>query len=1261
MKIRPVICRFLSLGLSLGTFASLSRAAETNFYYNGNEGQPPSTIWPAIWTNVPGGTATAPTSNGLYITLFNGAQMGATTSPTTVRAPYVSATPSPVVFPGDSLVLGPGTRWILKQDTVASGKVQTNLSGTTGVPACTIANPVFNFPGNNGFAGLTLNGGCLNPGDSGYAYVITGTVQAAPGTQSYVFAGGTPLGTPVLRGINIAGQLSGSGTIVLGSSTNTVPGLQVTGTSNTFTGTWLVQAGWLQGAGDGTQDGYNSLGTNAACAIVVDSGFVYPTGTGSNLFSATGQVFLTNNALLDLGPNLMNSAGTLTLTNNGKMWLHGHCVFSAVTINGTSLPNGYYPYATLANNFPDTFTGLPAVFTTFGGDITVQPPGAAPAYAPQFSVQPVNMTVFNGNPASFVTVATGLQPLSLQWYTVDGSGTIFTPVNDGGQFSGATSNTLTIANANPNNQTNFALVATNSLGSATSSIVSLTVSSPPAAITLNYSTAGAGAVLQPSGADWNSPGYWWDGSADGGLSASALAAILPGVPFVVPPGSLMRTPNGALTAVFPGAELDLNGDGNFFNDTGNINDSTSLLALKQGISATNTGEIYFTNLVINGGRIDNGVTSIAIIDGGMTIGPNNAYFYVDSSGGDRGFQINSVISGAGNIQLNLYSGQGSFNSAYTNDLDITGTDTPFTGTWQVGQGVLLGSGSNSLGTNSINVGGNGALETMYDLNSPNANLTLDGRLFLHQNDTFSTVTAAGIALPQGTFTAAQLNAFSPANFPLSWVQKYGSSSNTASGTLTVLTGNGNPLYIAGQPQNQSGFVGNTANFFVLAGGTPQLHYQWQAGIAFSGGPYTNINDGGQFSGSTTSTLSIRNINSDNALLEYVVIVSNSTGSIMSSPATLTVNPVPSSITLSYIVSGGAGVIEPAGADWNSTGYWWDGTYDNGLPASTLASALPGVPFVILPGGLLRTPANAVASTFPGTELDLIGDGNFIPNAGNIANTTSIMACKQGANSNNVGELFFTNLVINGGQVDNGGSTVAVFDGTMTIGPTNAFFYVDNSATADRGFQINSALSGSGTIQLQLYAAQTIFETAFTNNLNIAHANNPFTGTWLITQGPLLGSAINSLGTNSIDVETNGVLETLYDINDPNASLTLNGMLYLHQHDTFHSVTVNGNALADGTYSAAQLNTLYPTNFPATWTQLNGSSYSSASGSLTVGKSIAAQPLQFQHSGSSLTLSWTSGVLQQATNALGPWVDNASASPPYTVSETNSQMYFRVKQ
>ena len=73
--------------------------------------------------------------------------------------------------------------------------------------------------------------------------------------------------------------------------------------SNTFTGTWVVRSGWLQGAGDGTADGYNSLGTNVANRYVIDPLWPVP-----NNF-ASGSIFFNGPAILDMGASLANCAG----------------------------------------------------------------------------------------------------------------------------------------------------------------------------------------------------------------------------------------------------------------------------------------------------------------------------------------------------------------------------------------------------------------------------------------------------------------------------------------------------------------------------------------------------------------------------------------------------------------------------------------------------------------------------------------------------------------------------------------------------------------------------------------------------------------------------------------------------------------------------------------------------------------------------------------------------------------------------------------
>ncbi len=50
----------------------------------------------------------------------------------------------------------------------------------------------------------------------------------------------------------------------------------------------------------------------------------------------------------------------------------------------------------------------------------------------------------------------------------------------------------------------------------------------------------------------------------------------------------------------------------------------------------------------------------------------------------------------------------------------------------------------------------------------------------------------------------------------------------------------------------------------------------------------------------------------------------------------------------------------------------------------------------------------------------------------------------------------------------------------------------------------------------------------------------------------------------------------------------------------------------------------------------------------------------QSAGANLQLNWTGGgQLQQATNLAGPWLTNAAAASPWTVSPINDSMFYRI--
>jgi hypothetical protein len=336
-----------------------------------------------------------------------------------------------------------------------------------------------------------------------------------------------------------------------------------------------------------------------------------------------------------------------------------------------------------------------------------------------------------------------------------------------------------------------------------------------------------------------------------------------------------------------------------------------------------------------------------------------------------------------------------------------------------------------------------------------------------------------------------------------------------------------------------------------------------------------------------------------------------------------------------------------GLNWNTPTNWSDGN-----PAS-VSAALPGYAlYEVLPGARLQTPATGPA-TFPGNALTMEGDGNFV--AGGSATVGEI--CLEAISTT------YPRLVMSGGQVDaaigNYFGVQYVINGEMDI-DANTPFYDDTEN--DAGYTINAFLTGAG--QIEFHDLGYVIGNG--NTMNITGNTNTYSGTWNVVQGTLLGTGTNALGTNSITVGADGALETAYNINNPNGTLTLNGRMLLHQNDTFQSVSVGGAALFAGSYSFAYLSAQYPAYFPAAWPLQSGSSVSSGSGSLTVLAGPPPPTLAFQDlMATNLVLSWSNGglgLLLEATNVAGPWSPVNGASSPFTnlAAPSAPQLFFRLQ-
>jgi hypothetical protein len=142
--------------------------------------------------------------------------------------------------------------------------------------------------------------------------------------------------------------------------------------------------------------------------------------------------------------------------------------------------------------------------------------------------------------------------------------------------------------------------------------------------------------------------------------------------------------------------------------------------------------------------------------------------------------------------------------------------------------------------------------------------------------TGATISPAGVI----TWTPSQSQAPST-NTIMTQVMDNGAPPLSATNSfLVIVTQSNSPPVITSQPSSRTNNAGTTATFSVTATGS-SLTYQWIKNAT------NNVINGGNISGATTSLLTISNVSAFDAA-SYTVLVTNSAGSVLSAPATLTV-------------------------------------------------------------------------------------------------------------------------------------------------------------------------------------------------------------------------------------------------------------------------------------------------------------------------------------------------------------------------------------
>ncbi|TSA40957.1 MAG: hypothetical protein D4R57_01235 [Verrucomicrobiales bacterium] len=298
-------------------------------------------------------------------------------------------------------------------------------------------------------------------------------------------------------------------------------------------------------------------------------------------------------------------------------------------------------------------------------------------------------------------------------------------------------------------------------------------------------------------------------------------------------------------------------------------------------------------------------------------------------------------------------------------------------------------------------------------------------------------------------------------------------------TLTVTT---SPT-ISTNPQSQTVTVGGNATFTVGAGGSAPLSYQWRFNNADIGGATLN-----SYTRSSAQLVDAGN---------YTVVVTNSTGSVTSSVAVLTVNE-PTTGTLVTL------------AGWDVSGSINFGT--SPLPPSTNAANLTIVG--LTRGSGVLTPTGAAARGWGGTSWDSASAAAAVT-AGDFA-TLSIAA--------NAGyKVSFTSINKfdyrrSGTGPANGVLQYQVGAGTFTD------ITILSYPTSTSGGAALSAIDLSGIGALQNIAANTVVTFRIVN-----HSATGSGGTWYI---------FDVSNSTALDFSVQGVVNSITVSNPPASAPTL---------------------------------------------------------------------------------------------------------------------------
>ncbi|HWK07817.1 MAG TPA: hypothetical protein VNS58_29500, partial [Puia sp.] len=865
-----------------------------------------------------------------------------------------------------------------------------------------------------------------------------------------------------------------------------------------------------------------------------------------------------------------------------------------ITASGTSTAYNFNPNPVSTTTYYRRLVSNPGCSSTSNAvTITVNPTAIS------ISAQPANQAICAGGTAVYSVTASGPGTLTYQWYQYNGS--TWSALSDGGMYSGSATASLTITGATSamNNYRYYVQIfasgcSTSSLNSnsailTTNNAPVITYSNPDVTacsgnnINLSVTATGIGLTYQ-----WQlNTGSGWNNLSNSGGYSNVTASPL----------------------TITGVNVAMSGN--------------QYRCVVSGSCAPGTATSGTTNLTVNPPVSGNSVSSSQTLCAGTPVpftvttptGGDGSYTYQWYQNTGSGY---TAISGA--ISLNYSTGPLAQTTSFIRNVyDATcATNSSIAVTITINPPTTTGDPSNTTvcaGTNAtFTVAATGTgLGYQWQVNTGSGfNNISNGVQYTGVTTATLTVLTPAYALNGYQYRCVVSGNCSPASI----------TSNFA--TLTV-----NPIAtITGQPVNVNSCAGSTVTYSVTATGTG-LTYQWQEKV--SSGSFTNIIDGGIYSGSATSVLTLSGITVSMNTNQYRCIITYGTCPVNSSTASLTVSGQPN-----LVIINPAFVCAPSTVD------------------ITAASVTTGSNFA---GGTLTYWKNAANTVTLSNPSSISTSGTYYIRA----NTSSV--CYDSKPVTVTINPKPTVLISNPSPICVP-NTVDITTAAVTAGSSSGLtytYYTDAATTTS--LSNPTAIAASGTYYIKGTAAtgcNTIVPVTVVVNVlptaTIAYSGSPYcaTGTAAITQTGQGGGTYSSTSGLSINSSTGA-------INLAASTASTYTVTYTFSNGTCSNTTtttITINALPTAVISYTGIPYCATGTAAITQTGQGGGTYSSTSG-LSINSSTGAINLAASTASTyTVTYSFTSGGCSNTTtttitiNAL-PTATIAYSGSPYCATGTAS--------